>query len=612
MNLRASISFSITLLSLLASFSVMAADTKSAPKAAAPQAQQAAPAQTAPPMIPAVRHPDWNFEGMRLVPIQSGGRVKPFGSFAEEAVLSMTGRKVYDGWDPVDLVLSWLTYPVYWQSQKFIKIVRVDVRRELTLEESRTAFAPDELFNNFPLIQYAQTMEKAEMGTAEPLSGKTDRGGKDGPREQELKALLQRMILFKDIVAGTGWTIVPQADGKTWMNLTNHDPAGVNVRNAFVDMVKSYQGQNADGFTKASDNLAEVVSSTLGSIDSTWGAKERSQLKAEVIYNRVHPFQFAWILYLASAILALMAPKSKTSTTGYRWAGICSLWGFIAAIGFHLLGVALRCYVAGRPPVTNMYESIIWVSFGTVLFALILYRVQKNPITLIISSVLATVGLIAADSAPAMMDPGLHPLVPVLRSNYWLTIHVLTITLSYSAFALTLGLANVTLFNFLKLDRARAVGDQASAQAAQARVSGLNLLTYRAMQFGIVLVAAGTILGGVWADYSWGRFWGWDPKEVWALVVLLTYLAIVHGRMTQWIGPFAFAVTSVMGFLSVLMAWYGVNFILGVGLHAYGFSSGGTGWIVGFTSAQLAYVAIVAALHFGYFGKGGKPLNSPA
>jgi hypothetical protein len=82
--------------------------------------------------------------------------------------------------------------------------------------------------------------------------------------------------------------------------------------------------------------------------------------------------------------------------------------------------------------------------------------------------------------------------------------------------------------------------------------------------------------------------------------------------MTQWIGPFAFAVTSVMGFLSVLMAWYGVNFILGVGLHAYGFSSGGTGWIVGFTAAQLSYVAIVAALHFGYFGKGGKQLNSPA
>jgi cytochrome c biogenesis factor len=132
---------------------------------------------------------------------------------------------------------------------------------------------------------------------------------------------------------------------------------------------------------------------------------------------------------------------------------------------------------------------------------------------------------------------------------------------------------------------------------AQQRISGLNLLTYRAMQFGIVLVAAGTILGGVWADYSWGRFWGWDPKEVWALVVTLTYVAIVHGRMTNWIPPFAFAVTSVAGFLSVLMAWYGVNFILGVGLHSYGFASGGTGYVVGFSALQLLYVGAIALYH---------------
>lgn len=595
----------LSVLILLTAFSgsVLRADDAKAPQTASPQAQ---------PVTPAVKHGDWNFSSMKLVPIQSGGRVKPFGSFAEEAVLSETGRKFYDGWDPSDLVLSWLTFPAYWQSQKFIKINRVDVRRELTLDESRTTFSPDELFNNFPLIQYAQTMQKAEMGTAEPLSGKTDRGGKDGPREQELKALLQRMILFKDIVAGTAWTLVPQADGRTWLNLTSQDRAGAEVRAAFVDLIKAYQqGQQSD-FERNSGVLAQTINSTLGSIDSSWGAHEQSQIKAEVFYNRVHPFQYAWILYMVSAILALMAPKTKTSKGGYRWAGVSSMVALGVAVAFHTLGIALRCYVAGRPPVTNMYESIIWVSFGTVIFALVLYRVQKNAVTLIIASVLATVGLIAADSAPAMMDPGLHPLVPVLRSNYWLTIHVLTITLSYSAFALTLGIANVTLFNFLKADRARALGDLAGAQAAQARITGLNLLTYRAMQFGIVLVAAGTILGGIWADYSWGRFWGWDPKEVWALVVLLTYVAIVHGRMTQWIGPFAFAVTSVMGFLSVLMAWYGVNFILGVGLHAYGFSSGGSAYIAAFTVAQLAYVCVVAALHFGYFGKGGKPLSSPA
>jgi cytochrome c biogenesis factor len=114
------------------------------------------------------------------------------------------------------------------------------------------------------------------------------------------------------------------------------------------------------------------------------------------------------------------------------------------------------------------------------------------------------------------------------------------------------------------------------------------------MQFGVVLIAAGTILGGIWADYSWGRFWGWDPKEVWALIVLLCYVAILHGRLTGWIGQFAYAAWSVVAFLSVLMAWYGVNFILGVGLHSYGFSTGGFTAVMTFVAVQGAYVGFVA------------------
>ena len=96
------------------------------------------------------------------------------------------------------------------------------------------------------------------------------------------------------------------------------------------------------------------------------------------------------------------------------------------------------------------------------------------------------------------------------------------------------------------------------------------------MQVGVLLIAAGTILGGVWADYSWGRFWGWDPKEVWALITLLVYLIPLHGRFAGWVNTFGLVVASVVCFLSVVMAWYGVNFVLGVGLHSYGFAEGGS------------------------------------
>jgi cytochrome c-type biogenesis protein CcsB len=556
-------------------------------------AQPAAAATSAPVVEPGAgeQHKGWSFQEIRLMPIQSGGRVKPFDSLAREIVLFETGSRSFEGWDPVDLIFSWLSYPAYWQNYKFVKIGRVDVRRQLGVDEKRTLFSPAELFSNYALLQYAREMQAGGGNQAEALNGKTDRGKKDNPRETELQNVFQRLSVFRDVVAGKNWTIVPQPDGNPWLSIADNGKDVDLIRTHFINVIKTYQSKDESNFDRSSTLTRAAVQGAI----TGWTDHESHQIGAEVFYNRLHPFQYAWILYLTGTLLWLLAPKGaqakRTWTT--RLAGLATFGGF----AFHTLGIALRCYIAGRPPVTNMYESIIWVCYGTVIFATILLWIQKNSVTLIVASALATVGLIAADSAPAMMDPGLHPLMPVLRSNYWLTIHVLTITLSYSAFALTLGIANVTLWNFFKQDRARLAGDQAQAMQAQQRISGLNLLTYRAMQFGIVLVAAGTILGGVWADYSWGRFWGWDPKEVWALVVTLTYVAIVHGRMTNWIQPFAFAVTSVMGFLSVLMAWYGVNFILGVGLHSYGFASGGTVYVAGFSGLQLMYVAAIALFH---------------
>ena len=113
-------------------------------------------------------------------------------------------------------------------------------------------------------------------------------------------------------------------------------------------------------------------------------------------------------------------------------------------------------------------------------------------------------------------------------------------------------------------------------QRTIAIVKPLSNFVYRAMQVGVLLIAAGTILGGVWADYSWGRFWGWDPKEVWALITLLVYLVPLHGRFAGWVSTFGLVAASVVCFNSVIMAWYGVNFVLGVGLHSYGFVEGGS------------------------------------
>ena len=132
-------------------------------------------------------------------------------------------------------------------------------------------------------------------------------------------------------------------------------------------------------------------------------------------------------------------------------------------------------------------------------------------------------------------------------------------------------------------------------QATASQIKPISNFIYRSMQVGILLVAAGTFLGGWWADVSWGRFWGWDPKEVWALITLLVYLIPLHGRFAGWVNTFWLVMASVICFQSVLMAWYGVNFVLGVGLHSYGFTQGGSQGVVGAVALLVMSYAFGAA-----------------
>jgi ABC-type transport system involved in cytochrome c biogenesis permease subunit len=189
------------------------------------------------------------------------------------------------------------------------------------------------------------------------------------------------------------------------------------------------------------------------------------------------------------------------------------------------------------------------------------------------------VALIVADTAPAVLDPTLQPLEPVLRSNYWLTVHVMTITISYAAFFLAFVLGDIGLIYYIK-----------GEDKHQEKIRAITTSVYRAMQIGVAFLAPGIILGGIWADYSWGRFWGWDPKETWALIALLGYLAVLHGRLGGWLKNFGMIASGVITFSLVIMAWYGVNFVLGAGLHSYGFGAGGVEYVSAFVLAHFLLV----------------------
>ncbi|HVK61610.1 MAG TPA: cytochrome c biogenesis protein CcsA, partial [Bdellovibrionales bacterium] len=324
-----------------------------------------------------------------------------------------------------------------------------------------------------------------------------------------------------------------------------------------------------------SETVAQFMDAARAQNPALYPAEKMINL--EVHYKEMHPFMDAWALYLLAAIVLAAAWQSGNSIA-YKVGWAFVLLGF----AFHTYGFGLRMYLTGRPPVSNMYESVIWVSWGAIVFAMLFEWMKKSFFILLSGAVIGVLCLVVADLAPTILDPSLQPLEPVLRSNMWLTVHVLTITLSYSAFFLAWALGNIGLGFILR-------GQKPTADRPRA----LSDAVYRSIQVGVVLLAAGTILGGVWADYSWGRFWGWDPKETWAFIALLGYLAVLHGRLVGWVKNMGMMVTAVIAFNLVIMAWYGVNYVLGAGLHSYGFGAGGIEYMAGFVILNLIYVGYV-------------------
>ena len=262
------------------------------------------------------------------------------------------------------------------------------------------------------------------------------------------------------------------------------------------------------------------------------------------------------------------------------------VWG-LTWIGFlaHIIGFAFRIYLAERPPVTNMYETVVWVSWGAVLFSMILEKIYKYKSILLSGLLVGVFSMVVADMAPAILDPSIQPLEAVLRSNYWLIIHVMTISISYAAFFLAFGLGDLGLIYYV-----------IDSEKYREQIKNISTAVYRSMQIGVAFLAPGIILGGVWADYSWGRFWGWDPKETWALIVLLGYIIVLHAKLVNWLQNFGMLVSAIITFNLVIMAWYGVNFVLGAGLHSYGFGAGGVEYVSIFTLAHVLFVAYAAVI----------------
>ena len=559
-----------------------------------------------------------DFKQFGLLAIQDGGRRKPIDTFARETLIRITARSTYTDkngrvWQPNDFILSGLLETHDWKNEPMVLVSLGKLKEQLGLTNTQRRFS------------FAQLAGLAELQRLTNEAHSAKRAEKPLDRlQQEAMSVSERLALFAHMMDGSAFLIVPAPKNETdtWVVPDPSAIAGYYDETQFAPalalttkMMRAYQQGDAFSFSSTARQLRENLRALSPSI-----YPQDRQLSLEYFYNHFEGFYRAiWFYGLALMILiavqlrgtrVALAMGIAIAILGFAFQGFSKpAWIFAAALmilisivgprlpgagrilpvlgvalailglAFHASGIVMRCMIAGRPPVTNMYESIIWVSFAVSFFGMIFFVRYRTLVYLLAALPVTLVALLLVHQMPIAMPSNIDPLVPVLRDNFWLTIHVLTITLSYAAFALAMGFGHILLWRYAR-----------NPSDARADAS-MHFWLYRVLQLGVLLLAAGTILGGVWANYSWGRFWGWDPKETWALIALLCYITTLHGRLAGWWTEFGLVVASVVCFLAVLMAWYGVNFVLGKGLHSYGFGIGGETYVASFVVVDLSFVA---------------------
>ena len=525
-------------------------------------------------------------DAMANLPVLDNGRVKPLDTLARETIRFVTNRENLEAASadgsrrtlgPLDAFLAWRDNRVYWADVPLVYVPNLELRAKLGMEASAKYIAPNTLAADKAFDTWTSDLHQ-RAADAE----KTGEQARFTKLEDAAMEVARRLGLFDAAADGRLTAVVPTADpGGRWAsvadlksNLAQIPPVFVAVGQAWQSVEAAYHGSDQAAFDSAVTSLHARIA------DANGAYADQSRIDREVAYNGVKPFRIVWIAYLFT-LMALVASLLFKKT----WVYAVAMAMLIGTIAVHGGAFAFRCSITGWAPVTNIYETVIWVALTAAVFATVLELIYRSRTIAIGGATTALITSVIADVMPPEYGHQLRNLTPVLRSNYWLIIHVLTIVSSYAAFALACVLGNIVLGQYMLKKRPGELIRQ-------------NLLfVYRSVQIGVLLVAAGTILGGLWADVSWGRFWGWDPKEVWALIILLTYLCLLHGRFAGWVGPFGMAAGSVLCFVTVLMSWYGVNFILGVGLHAYGFGAGGQAYVGAYVVAQLAFVCIAKWVH---------------
>ena len=472
--------------------------------------------------------------------------------------------------DAMQVFIDMLAEPDFWQQQKIIYVPQQAIRDIIGINTEyasfRDFFTPNAEYKLNSYINEAFRKKQSEKNKL----------------DKEILKVDERLNIFYMIINGSIVKIFPEIGSKNNKWISWDDKASVvpltgaitvinqdlqlnklnysSIMQAYIMEVQN--AFNTGDYTKADKIVGYLSDSQKNYSDPTLLPSE-TKINAEIFYNKADIFIFLKNFYALFSVLLLILAfienvKSKKSKfIAYSLTVLSLLLG--VAFLYHTLGMGLRWYITGHAPWANGYEALILVAWGSLLAG---FSFAKNSkLTLAATTLLAFFVLMTASHSS--YDPQLTNLQPVLKS-FWLIIHVATLTISYGFLGLgfILGLMNLFIYLF-KTEKNYARLDLLISENTY--IIEMNLI------IGLVLATIGTFLGAVWANESWGRYWGWDAKETWALIIVITYSIILHMRfIPKFNGKYAFNVASVLGFGSVIMTFVGVNYYLSKGMHSYG------------------------------------------
>ncbi len=479
----------------------------------------------------------------------NGGRTKPLNTLNSEVVRKLAKHHTFKGWSADRVVLSMMIDPAYWQTVPMITVKHDELKSQLQISGKKAAFkdffTPKGEYKIRKLVEDSYRKRPAYRNKLEQEAVKVD----------------EQINVFYMSQMGSFLKIFPQPNDvqATWLapgakseGFSSEDSLLVrNLFSMYLDAVST--GNKAD---------EQNYISAIGNYQLKYGQEILpSDIKKdiEIFYNNSSLFMSLMpyflvlgLILLFFQLLTLVKPQWQ-----FKWLLKGGLLLIVLAFTVYTIGLAIRWYISGHAPWSNGYESMLYIGWSTLLAGLLFSK--QSPIALSVTSFFA--GIILMVAHLSWMNPEITNLVPVLKS-YWLTIHVAIIVASYGFLALgaLLGFLNLILYG---------VKSPKSNKAFSLTIEELSSISEMTMTVGLYLLTIGAFLGGVWANESWGRYWGWDPKETWSAVTILVYAFILHMRFIPGMrGLTTFNFWSVIGFSSVLMTYLGVNYYL-AGMHSY-------------------------------------------